>query len=95
MVAASDLQDLLSVWLNLQKGALLSLQWTPSARLRSHGGAREGNQRLACREEVPEEPWQVGKPERARTKSPPQFLTVRLAPHCSLSVLGYRPEGKA
>lgn len=42
------------------------------------------NQRSACREEVLEEPWQVGKPERARTKSPTQFLPVRLAPHCTL-----------
>lgn len=28
MVAASDLQDLLSIWLNRQKGVLLILQWT-------------------------------------------------------------------
>lgn len=28
MEAASDLQDLLSIWLNRQKGVPLSLQWT-------------------------------------------------------------------
>lgn len=36
------------------------------------------NQCTACREEALDEPWQVGRSERARSKSPPQFLLVWL-----------------
>lgn len=59
MVAASDLQDLLSVWLNRQKGALLSLQWTPICSVKEPRRCQGWNQHSACCEEVPEEPWQV------------------------------------